>query len=440
MLAATLLGASLAITPAQMAQIDGVVTQVMRSDHIPGLSLGIARQGKVLLTRGYGVRDVARQAPADAHTIYRIGSITKQFTATLVIQEYERGALPLDAAVNGITIEQLLSQTSGIPSYTDPGQTLESAMTAQPAFTPDTQWQYSNSDYYLLGTALQDVTHESYAQLIASRISTPLKLTATALKLPSGPDAANGYTWDGAKFVLDIPGPNATPELAFSAGGLSSNVIDLLAWMYGLENVALIDADDFTMMTSTHTLRDGTPTHYGYGFFIENWYGWPVAEHPGLIDGFSGGDAMSLDDDLNIVVLSNANHEPIAPLEKSIFAILDTAKDDALVAKPSQAPENEDPAITETVRALADGLTRSTINRSLLSPGFSATLTDDAIAADAATVKPLGALQMIEFLEVTRLAGVVYEEYRASYERGQLLFTVSMRDGKVDSLSIERGR
>ena len=95
MLPAALLATSLALTPAQSAKIDAVVAQVMETSHIPGLSLGVARKGHVVFLRGYGTRTCSTHDAANGYTVFRIGSITKQFTAALVMQEADRSALPL---------------------------------------------------------------------------------------------------------------------------------------------------------------------------------------------------------------------------------------------------------------------------------------------------------------------------------------------------------
>jgi CubicO group peptidase (beta-lactamase class C family) len=413
MLAATLLAASFALTPAQRSHIDGVVADVMHSEHIAGLSLGIARNGHVLLARGYGFRDLAKQAGADAQTIYRIGSITKQFTAALVIRQAERGVLRYDSTIDGATVAQLLSQTSGIPSYTDPGETLEHATNATKLFEPGTQWHYSNTNYYLLGKALESATHATYPALLEAQIVRPLHLTGTSFALPAGNDVATGYAWNGSAFVPVTPGPNADAAAAFSAGALSSNVTDLLRWLDALETGAVIAPESFTAMTASGTLTDGTFTHYGFGFFIDDWYGWTVAEHPGLIDGFSGGDAIGLADDLNVVVLTNANEQPVAPLEKSIFAIVEPPKNPALVATLAGGALNEDPAITAAVTALAN---------------------------NPALVRWFGGVELVEYVQAARPGGTPSYEYRVTYERGRLLFAFSWQNGTIAALTIERAR
>lgn len=434
MFVGAILAASLALTPAQSTRIDALVQHVMQTDHVPGLSLGIARNGRVLFARGYGMRNLATGARADARTIYRIGSITKQFTAALVEQEIERGALALNVEVRGITIAQLLSQTSGIVSYTDDGQTLDTAMNAPTRFTPGTQWEYSNSNYYLLGTTLQSITQLPYPTLLQRRILKPFGLRATSFNLPAGTDVAAGYAWTGTTLAPAPVNPNDAPALAFSASAMSSNVLDLLAWLSKLQDGAIVAQDDFEQMTSSWTLANGTLTHYGFGFFVDDWYGWQIAEHPGLVDGFSADDAISLEDGLDIVILTNADKEPVAPLTKAIFALVDKPKDAGLVAGSEQAALNEDPATTALVKSFVAQLASGNVDRSQLTPRFDATLGTDTLATYTQMVAPLGALQLTEYLEATHLADVTYVKYRLTFASRQYLLTLGFVGDKIDSM------
>ena len=430
MFAGAILAASLALTAAQSQQIDAVVAQVMQADHVPGLSLGIAQNGRVLLARGYGVRNAAG-AHADAQTIYRIGSLTKQFTAALVEIEADRGVLPLNVEIRGVSVAQMLSQTSGLVSYTDPGQTLDSALNAPTKFAPGTQWDYSNSNYYLLGTALQSATNQPYAQLLQRTILRPLKLTATTFNLPFGNDVAVGSIH---------PGPNAAPMTAFAAGALSSNVVDLLRWLNALQNGDVVPSDSFEQMTSSWALNDGTLTHYGFGFYVDNWYGWPIAQHNGLIDGFSSDDAISLDDGVDIVVLTNADKEPLAPLVKSIFALVDKPKDANLVASLNQPPENEDTSTTALATKIATQIAAGTLDKSLLTTAYAGSL-DEAVVSDwTAHLHPMGAIHLAEFLELTHLDDADYVKYRLTFDSGQVVMTLGLRGGKVNSIAFETPR
>jgi D-alanyl-D-alanine carboxypeptidase len=437
MLPVALLAASLALTPAQSAKIDAVVAQVMHASHIPGLSLGVARKGHAIFLRGYGARDCAVNARANSYTVYRIGSITKQFTAALVMQEADRSALPLNAQVAGITIAQLLSQTSGLVSYTDPGQTLDSALNTPPQFTPGTQWQYSNSNYYLLGTALQSVTKTTYANLLSNRITTPLQLTSTTFAPPLAQNVAQGCSWDGSAWQAAVQGPDDAPAVAFSAGAMSSNVPDLLAWLWNLYNGAVVSPDSFDQMTTSWTLADGSPTHYGFGFFTDTWYGLRIAQHTGYIDGFSADDGLVLDDGTAFVILSNADRVDLVPLAKSIVEIVEPLKNPALVADLSHPGVFEDPAVTALAKQVIAQLSDGRIDRALLTPTFDARLDDGSVRSFAATLHPLGKLDQTLFNESTTIGALTNEVYTLVFERGRLTLTFTMNGGKIDTLSLE---
>lgn len=406
MLPVALLAASLALTPAQSAKIDAVVAQVMRASHIPGLSLGVARKGHAIFVRGYGTRECAASAPANNYTVYRVGSITKQFTAALVMQEADRSALPLNAEVAGITITQLLSQTSGLVSYTDPGQTLDSALNAPPQFTPGTQWQYSNSNYYLLGTALQSVTKTSFADLLTTRITAPLRLSSTTFAPPLAQNVAQGCTWDGSAWQPASTVPNDMPAVAFSAGAMSSNVHDLLVWLWNLYDGDIVSSDSFDQMTTSWTLADGSPTHYGFGFFTDTWYGLRIAQHTGYIDGFSADDGLVLDDGTAFAILSNADRVDLVPLAKSVVEIVEPLKNKSLVADFSHPGVFEDPAVTALAKQIVGELADEHVDRSLLTADFDVKLDDDRVRAYAARLRPLGNLEANAFQRINHRRSV----------------------------------
>jgi D-alanyl-D-alanine carboxypeptidase len=437
MLPVALLAASLALTPAQSAKIDAVVAQVMHAGHIPGLSLGVARKGHAIFLRGYGTRECTTNASTNDYTVYRVGSITKQFTAALVMQEVDRSALPLNAEVAGITIAQLLSQTSGLVSYTDPGQTLDSALNAPPQFTPGTQWQYSNSNYYLLGTALQSVTKTTFASLLSSRITSPFRLTSTTFAPPLVQNVAQGCTWDGSAWQAAPNGTNDSPAVAFSAGAMSSNVPDLLAWLWNLYDGSIVSPDSFEQMTTSWTLADGTPTHYGFGFFTDTWYGLSIAQHPGYIDGFSAEDGLVLDDGTAFAILSNADRADLVPLAKSIIEIVEPLKNPALVADLSHPGVFEDPAVTALAKEIVTQLSDGRIDRSLLTSGFDVQFDDNRIRAYASMLQPLGELEQPLFNESTTIGGRTNEVYTLAFEHGKLTMTFTLSGGKIDALTLE---
>jgi hypothetical protein len=200
-----------------------------------------------------------------------------------------------------------------------------------------------------------------------------------------------------------------TLDVAFSAGALSSNVPDLLAWLEALRGGRVVAPSDFAAMTTSVRLRDGIPAHYGFGFFTGDWYGYRVAFHGGLIDGFSSEDALVLDDGLEVAVMSNADRLDLQPLARSLVATVDPPLDRNLYAVPQRPAENENPAITAEVDAIAT------------TPAFAA----------------LGPLQLVEFLERNVEGAVTYDRYRLTFASGQWRLTVGyVAGGRIESLSL----
>ncbi len=399
MLAGALLAASLALGAAQSQKIDAAVEQVMAADHIEGLSIGVARKGDVLLLRGYGT--------ATGGTVYRIGSLTKQFTAALVLQQVERGTLSFDTSTHGVTVQQLLAQTTGLPTYGGDPQSIETALQSQPVFAPGTQFEYSNTNYYLLGTLLESTTHTPLAALLRANITDPLGLRDTSL---AAPDAS---------------------------AGMSSSARDILTWLEALRIGHVVSEADFQAMTASHALTSGERTHYGYGFYIRDWYGWKTAEHPGYVDGFSADDALVIDDGLEIVVLANAGNVYLLPLTKTVVQLLEPPRDSALVADFQHPAENENPAVTRDVTELVHEFQHGAIDRSRFTPSLNKTLSQQQVHEGEELLSPLGTLTLVEFIDRTTVGGTAFEKYRLSFGYKQFWMTLSYdADGKIDTLAI----
>lgn len=428
------------------AQVERITRTVMSDQHIAGCSVGIARRGTTLLLKGYGLRDVALRQSADGYTIYRAGSITKQFTAALVMRDVERGRIALQAAagtylpslqpnVAGVTIAELLGQTSGIPSYTDPGATFASAIAAPLQFEPGTSWEYSNTNYALLGRIIEAQARLPYADALDRELLQPLHLQSTAYGTPPfARNVAHGYQFTGNAFVLiSDDGPRA--QFAGAAGALSTNAVDMLRWLDDLQDGAAVAPASFAAMTHPARLPDGSSTQYGFGFFIHDWYGRRVAEHPGNVDGFSADSAIIPDDGLEVAVLCNADRVSLVPLTQSIVAIVDKPKDANMYADRPRAPENENPDVTAAVRSVFVGLQNGTLDRTLLTPSLAATYTAASLQQTATRLAPLGKLKLVEFIERTERNGVTYEKYRLTCAAARLWMTLGYTgSAKIDAI------
>lgn len=310
-----------ALVPAQITKIDAIVRSVIRASAIPGLSLGIARNGTTLYLRGYGLRDTGRGLPADGFTIYAAGSIAKQFTAALVLQDVDAGRLTLDQG--NPSVRALLGQTAG------------------------DAWEYRNENYAALGDLLERAGGAPYCSLLAGRILQPLRLVSTSCGVPAA-------SWNVAL------ASQGSEWIAPAAGGLWSNAPDLLRWLDDLRSGRVVAPQLFAMMTVSGRLSGGVPTNYGFGFFTGDWYGYPVVFHNGFVSGYSCEDVLSLGDGVALALLTNGNRIDLTPLAKSVFSIVDAPRDKNSYATPFAPPENENKAITAAV----SGMLRTSVYQS----------------------------------------------------------------------------
>ncbi|HKK07400.1 MAG TPA: serine hydrolase domain-containing protein, partial [Gemmatimonadota bacterium] len=277
--------------------------------------------------------------PARTSTVYRIGSVTKQFTSALVMREAEAGKLALDDSVQQyvpgfdthgerVTLRELLTLTGGVPNYTS-DSTFERRMTLDLPdsavlamgerdsldFEPGTRWSYSNTDYYLLGLVLEKVTGRPYGELVEDSLAAPLGLghTSYCWNAPLVPGRAEGYAASDSlpgrgklgKPVLVNAGP-LSMKLPGAAGALCSTVGDLVRWTRLLHAGKVVSPASFRAMTTPATLPDGLSTHYGFGLFMGELGGHRYVWHNGGINGFLTSVARYPDDDLTVVVLSNS--------------------------------------------------------------------------------------------------------------------------------------
>lgn len=294
----------------------------------PGAAVLVVQDGKPVLRKGYGLAEVELGVPVQPDMVFRVGSVTKQFTAACVLKLADEDRLKLDddiakylpdypAGGRRVTIEQLLTHTSGIRSYTDMpawGARMREDWTLQELvdffktepfdFEPGARWHYDNSGYVLLGVILERVTGKKYGDLVSEMIFRPLgmKDTRYGSDAPIIPRRASGYQkTDGG--IVNAPFLSMTQP--FSAGAIVSTVDDLARWQAALDAGAILTAESRRKMWTPVALPDGTPTRYGYGWAIWNYQGHTIVEHGGGINGFLTANMRLPDDHLYVAVLSN---------------------------------------------------------------------------------------------------------------------------------------
>jgi CubicO group peptidase (beta-lactamase class C family) len=280
----------------------------------------VARDGQAVFAKGYGRANRATGAIADTDTRFRIGSITKQFTAVAVLQLAERGKLRLDDALaryvpglpfgDHVALYHLLTQTSGIASYTavaalmneadrphTQAQVLASFADTPLAFEPGARFQYSNSNYYLLGMVIEKTTGGSYEDYLQRNVLGPAGMSRTStIDAPDAPNTAAGYAvHDGAI----VPAAPLDMSLPFAAGALRSTPGDLVKWDRALAGDSLLgEASRRRMLSPMHD-------RYAYGVKVWTLAGRQVIDHGGGINGFTSQLERVPSEGLVAAVLSN---------------------------------------------------------------------------------------------------------------------------------------
>jgi CubicO group peptidase (beta-lactamase class C family) len=325
-----------------LSRIDSIVVEAMERDQVVGISVGVRKGGEILVAKGYGFADLENEVKATEHTVYRIGSITKQFTAAAIMLLVERGEVRLDDELTRflpdyptegrrITVDRLLTHTSGIMGYTEMGEKfwgksrldlsheeMVELFSAEPfEFAPGERYQYNNSAYYLLGLIIENVSGMSYAEFLSDQIFSPLGLLEThyLYNLPIIKNRAEGYEVREDKLVNDDP---LSMRLPYSAGSLGSTVMDLLRWQIAIHGNKVVNQAGYDKMTTPATLNSGEKTTYGYGLAIGNLENRRKISHGGGINGFSTQLSHYPDDDLTVVVLTNTTSAHPGALESRI--------------------------------------------------------------------------------------------------------------------------
>ena len=316
---------------ARTDSVDTFIRRVMREREIPGLQLAVVQHGRVVLESAYGVANVEHQVPVTRRTVFPIASATKSFTGVAVLQLAERGLLHLSAPIaryvdslplawQSVTLRQLLTHTSGLPNIVDqvsgslivPGEKAAWArvISLPPEGAPGVRFSYNQTNYLLLGRAIEHVTGQAFTALVSDRQFRPVEMRAAGFSDSRDvvPHGAQSYTYmrivDGKELQSD------TLALAYAeyprglrtAAGIHSSAGDIARWIIALQRGRLISDSSLTMLWTPGTLNDGTRIGYALG--------WPVIErerHRALA-GIGGGRAAFFvypDDDLAVVILTN---------------------------------------------------------------------------------------------------------------------------------------
>jgi CubicO group peptidase (beta-lactamase class C family) len=302
---------------------------------VPGASLLVVRDGRPVIRRSYGRANLEDRIAATPETNYRLASVTKQFTATAILLLAEDGKLSLDdrvkkwlpslpAAADPVTIEHLLTHTSGIVDYED---VIPSGTTTQlhdadvlpllephdsTYFKPGSSYRYSNSGYALLALIVERASEKSFAAFLRERIFIPLGMAHTIAYeegISTVPTRAYGYTMKDGKWTRK---DQSITSAVLGDGGIYSSIDDLVRWDAAWYDSRLLRDESRALAVRPHTDTDKPEVKYGFGWRITGESLW----HSGETSGFRNVIVRYPGRRLSVVILTNRD-DP-APYETAL--------------------------------------------------------------------------------------------------------------------------
>jgi CubicO group peptidase (beta-lactamase class C family) len=319
----------------------------------PGAAILVAKNDKVIFRKGYGLATLNPDKPVTPDMVFRIGSITKQFTSTAILKLAEQGKIDLKADITTyltdfstpgktVTVEQLLNHTSGIKSYTSlPDAMSKKGLYISPAdmmkiiqgqpsdFAPNEQWLYNNSGYFLLGMIIEKVSGMTYGEYVAKNLFKPVGMKSSFTddsNLPA--NTAKGYMKSGATEFKTAD--YVHPSIPYSAGAIFSTVDDLWKWNQAIFNYKVVKKESLEKAWTPTTLNSGKLVGYGYAWSFGRLGDAKVIGHGGAIDGYLTMEIYVPDQKIYVCILSNSmtvNPEEYSYQVAEIVAGISNAKE-----------------------------------------------------------------------------------------------------------------
>lgn len=420
------------ITPAELSQIDQLVTKTLAETAVPSASIAIVRDGKIVLTKAYGTANEG--LPAQPGLPYQIASISKQFTAMALLLLEDEGKLDLDDKVadylpeisgsEKISLRQLLNHTSGLQDYWP--QDYSFAAMARPTspqgivdrwakkpldYEPGEQWQYSNTGYVVAGMIVEKVSGEPLIHYLDRKIFKPLGMASVINQDDAaGPKYPSGY----GRYALGPVRP-VTPAARgwlWAAGELAMTAEDLGKWNIARMNRAVIPADDWAQQEATAKLNDGSDTNYGLGVSVREVNGRKVVSHGGESVGFLATNSVYPEQRAAITVMTNS---------WSGGTYSSIARELAKIVLPPPPEAAEAAAAAARARTVYDQLRAGRLDRSLLTDNANYYFTPQALADYRTSLAPLGEPLAFEPSGEPRLrGGFVIQSYAIKYPQRTL--------------------
>jgi len=428
------------------ARVDRIARAEVQSGRTPGIAIGIVEDGRLVYGRGFGYANLTKRTRVDAETQFSIGQVSEQFTTAAVLLLAQDGKLKLDDRVtkyvpeltiaSNVTVSQLLAQTSGLPNYlqapgVDTDQThrikindlIAATDKMQLAATPGTAFAANDLNFIVAGLIVERVSGVTLSDFLQQRIFLPLVMNQTFYAGDAGipSSRATGYTRAGSGFAT---ARTPDPSWLLGARGLVTNVYDLAKWDIEMPILLRVDAE---RQMFTPSGAPG-PTHYGMGWVIDQRGGKRFMWNNGEIPGYRSMNALLPDDHIAVIVMTNADslHGATAAPNQIAARILD------ILAPPVAV--HLDNAIVARAKEWLQRIADKNVDRTELTPAFSAYLTDDLVASS--DFAAYGKLQtIVPVSSTTESNGDTLYEFIVQYPHDRFHYKFGVTpDGKVDEL------
>ncbi len=319
----------------------------------------VAQEGSIVLNKAYGHLDVAQERALSTSSLFEVASLSKQFTALLMVMFKENSELDFDDKVTkylpdfpyeNISIRHLLTHTSGLSErsfFQWAGQNMNPAKiyhntivleylkqaTPELAFEPGERWEYSNVGYFVLPLILQEISGKHYAELLRELILNPLEMNrsgiyAQSLKGSEMPDYAFGKMFNPQDSTFMPAFGMAWSDSIYGSVGILANTNDLFKWDRALQQNTLVSAEALEEVFTAYSLRDGTSSGYGLGWFVRDDFDLngrnlgKRVDHYGLWPGYESSIVRYVDQDYTIIVLASQSPSAKDTLVEEISKML----------------------------------------------------------------------------------------------------------------------
>jgi CubicO group peptidase (beta-lactamase class C family) len=438
------------------AQVRAAILEVMKKTSVPSASVGIVRNGRPVYVVAFGEARLSPPMAATPAMHYAIGSISKQFTVAALLLLQQEGKLSIDDPVskwfpeltraNEVKLRNLLTQTSGyedyapqdytIPAWTQPSSAekiIHEWATKPLDFDPGTQYQYSNTNYDIVGLVIQKVAGEPFWTFLKSRVLDPVGLTH-AIDLDTQHDQLEPTGYFRNALGPLRPARTEAPGWYFADGELAMPVGDLLRWDVSMMNESLLSRASYAEMEAPTRLKNGLYSNYALGVVAGSLHGHRMLSHGGEVGGFVAYNAIFPDDSIAVAVLTNQEASSAAgAIGSAIESLLVPAATSAL------PPTGDEAQAEQRARTALAALQQGNIDRAQFTADANFYFDPTALADYKSSLAPLGAITSVKQTGVALRGGMTYRGFTATFANGTsvALSTYTVPSGKYEQFLVE---